>query len=202
MTLSLPLPLSLRLKLRTLLETRPLKKVLLLTLLLASSSVCAFGQARPTASRAGDLQVGGGFTIGRPDYLTNRITGFAFYSTFDFTPHFGAEVDFHQANDRSGTQVYERTYEFGGRYFRHYGRFAPYAKGLYGRGVYNFNQSQANLAYNMLVGGGGIDVAVHPRINVRADYEYQHWFGFQFSGLNPQLITIGAAYHFGPGKPH
>ena len=185
------------------LEIAPLKKVQLLLILLATSVVYAHAQGHPTASRAGDLQVGGGFTTARPDYLTNRISGFGFYSTFDFRPHWGAEVDFHQVNDRSGTQVYERTYEFGGRYIiGHYGRFVPYVKGLYGRGVYNFNQSQANLAYNMAVGGGGLDVAETPRINVRADYEYQHWYGFQFSGLNPQLITIGAAYHFGAGKPH
>ena len=54
----------------------------------------------------------------------------------------------------------------------------------------------------MVVGGGGIDIAVHRRVNVRADYEYQHWMSFPYSGLNPQLITVGAAYHFGAGKPH
>lgn len=184
-------------------EIPPLKKAYLFLILLACSSVTAFAQGRPTASRAGDLQVGGGYTFSRADYLTGRQSGFAFYSDFDFRPHWGVEVDFHQINDRSGTQVYQRTYEVGGRYIvGNYSRFTPYVKGLYGRGVYNFPQSEANLAYNMLVGGGGVDIAVHPRINVRADFEYQHWFGFQFSGLNPQLITFGAAYHFGAGKPH
>src|SRR5580698_8595638 len=181
----------------------PLKKVHLLLFLLTSSSAIAYGQASPTASRIGDLQVGGGYTTAQPDYLTNRIRGIAFYTTFDFRPHWGAEIDFHQLNDPMPTKVYERTYEFGGRYIiHHYGRLTPYVKGLYGRGVYNFSQSEANLAYNMLVGGGGIDAVVTRRINVRGDFEYQHWFGFQFSGLNPELITIGAAYHFGPGKPH
>ena len=33
------------------------------------------------------------------------------------------------------------------------------------------------------------------------DYEYQHWFGFQQNSLTPQLITVGVAYHFPPGKP-
>jgi hypothetical protein len=181
----------------------PLKRFYLLLTLLACTSASAFGQARPTASRIGDLQIGGGYTNAQPNYLTNRISGFAFYADFDFRPHWGAEVDFHQISDRTGTQVYERTYEFGGRYIiHHYGRFTPYVKGLYGRGVYNFSQSQANLAYNMVVGGAGIDAVVTRRINVRGDFEYQHWMGFQFSGLNPELITIGAAYHFGPGKPH
>jgi opacity protein-like surface antigen len=185
----------------------PLKKVQLFLILLVCTAASAHGQAHPTASRLGDLQVGGTFTIARPDYLTNRIHGYGFYADFDFRPHWGAEVEFHQLNDPTTqpivTQVYERTYEFGGRYLVcHCSRFTPYAKALYGRGVYNFSQSQANLAYNMGVAAAGVDIAVHPRVNVRLDYEYQHWFGFQFSGLNPQLFTVGAAYHFGAGKPH
>ena len=179
----------------------PLKKIHLLFVLLTTTSIYAAGQAHSTASRAGDLQIGGGYSIGKADYLTNRIRGFNFYTDFDFLPNWGVELNFHQLNDSSGTEVYERSYEVGGRYVRHYGRFNPYIKGLYGRGVYNFYHSQANLAYNMLVGGGGLDFAVHRRVNVRADYEYQHWMGFQYSGLNPQVFTIGAAYHFGPGKP-
>jgi hypothetical protein len=195
----------------------PLKKVQLLFVLLACTSACAFGQANPTASRAGDLQVGLGYTSADSDYLTsratnnpsfldNRIKGIAFYSTFDFRPHWGAEIDFHQLNDPQ-TNLYQRSYEAGGRYVvGHYGRFTPYAKALYGRGVFNFvdynNNVAANLAYNMFVGGTGFDVVATRRINVRADFEYQHWLSFQGTPLNPTLITIGAAYHFGAGKPH
>lgn len=175
-----------------------IKSALLLLSLVCSSAV-AFGQARYTASRAGDLQVGGGYTIGRSDYTVNRIRGFAFYSDFDFRSHYGIEVDFHQINDPNPTQVYERTYEVGGRYLRHYGAVTPYLKGLYGRGVFNFPQSEANLAYNMIVAGAGADFAVHPRINVRADLEYQRWFGFPPHGLSPILVTVGVAYHFPSG---
>jgi hypothetical protein len=84
---------------------------------------------------------------------------------------------------------------------RHYSIFTPYAKGLVGRGVFNYPLSDANLAYNMLAGGGGIDIAVHPRINVRADFELQHWYGFPPNGLAPKIATIGVAYHFPAGKP-
>ena len=180
-----------------------MKKIHLLPILLAAASISAFGQVRSTASRLGDMQIGGGYSIAKADYLTNRIKGFNFYTDFDFKPNWGVELNFHQLNDNTGTQVYERTYEFGGRYTRRYfGIVNPYVKGLYGRGVYNYSQSQANLAYNMLIGGGGIDFAVHKRVNVRVDYEYQHWMSFPYSGLNPQVFTVGAAYHFGAGKPH
>ena len=171
-------------------------------LFLVCSSVAALGQARYTASRAGDLQIGGGYSIARSDYTVNRIRGFAFYSDFDFKSHYGIEVDFHQVNDPNPTQIYERTYEIGGRYLRRYGAASPYVKGLYGRGVFNFPKSEANLAYNMIVGGVGVDYAVHPRINVRADFEYQRWFSFPPHGLSPMLFTVGAAYHFPGGNPH
>lgn len=181
--------------------------ILALSFTVACSSM-ALAQATPAASRLGDLQVGGTFTNADSDYVVNRINGFGFYSDFDFRRHIGAEVDFHQLNDRQGQstyQIYERSYEVGGRYFWNFGRFKPYGKGLYGRGVFNYPQvfsdvQRANLAYNMLDAGVGVDIAVQKHINVRAEYEYQHWFGFPPSGLTPTLITVGAAYHFPPGK--
>ena len=95
--------------------------------------------------------------------------------------------------------MYERTYEIGPRYVRDYGRFSPYVKAMYGRGVFNFPpQNAANLAYNMFAGGAGVDYRVLPYLNVRFDYEYQDWSSFPPTGLKPQLFTIGAAYHF-PG---
>ena len=171
--------------------------------LFSLAPIAVHAQSQAQATRLGDLQIGAGFTTASSDYVPNRIRGFAFYSDFDFREHVGIEVDFHQLNDPRPTDVYERTYEVGGRYFRRYygGHVKPYGKVLYGRGVFNFPQSEANLAYNMLVAGAGVDFAVHPRINVRADFEYQRWFGFPPNGLTPTLFTIGAAYHFPAGQP-
>jgi hypothetical protein len=157
------------------------------------------GQATSTASRRFDLQAGGGFVIDNSDYDPSNLKGFAFYSTLDISNHFGGEIVFHQANSGAGDKVYERTYEIGPRYFRHYGRLSPYVKGMYGRGVFNFPNDVANLAYNLFAGGGGVDVRILPYLNVRADYEYQDWLSFPPSGLTPQVITIGVAYHF-PGE--
>jgi opacity protein-like surface antigen len=191
-----------------------LKRTLLLLLaVLASRS--ALAQAKPVVSRAGDIQVGGGYTFGTADYASDHIQGLTFYTDFDFMRHIGAEFEFHQMKDYNNPTLYERSYEFGGRYFRHYGAYGdytPFLKGMYGRGVYNFppypppapqDQAAGNLAYNMLVGGGGIDVAVTPRINARAEFEYQHWFGGLGlpNGLTPMIVTIGVAYHIPPGKP-
>ena len=168
----------------------------LLVFLLWSSTL--FGQAMPSASRAGDLQVGGGYTLAGSDYVPNKISGYTFYSDFDFRNHFGVEVDFHQLKDPNSA-VAERTYEIGGRYLRHYGSFTPYAKGLYGRGVLNFPNNDANLGYNLVTGGAGVDFSVRPDISIRADFEYQRWLAGPgiHNGITPTLFTIGVAYHFG-----
>ncbi len=172
-------------------------------LLFASATSIAAAQAGPTASRLADLQAGGGFTVANSDYTVNRIRGFAFYASLDVTEHWGGELDFHQLNDGQPTKVYERSYELGPRYVLHYGRFHPYGKILYGRGVFNFPQDAGNLAYNMFVGGGGVDINVVPRVNVRADFEYQDWLSGPglSNGLSPTLFTIGVAYHFKAGTP-
>lgn len=181
--------------------------------LLGACSATALAQASAAGVRAGDLQVGVGFTYARSDYGTPAyLRGGTFYSSFDFKPNFGVEVDFHQLNGPSGTaaynlagfdKIYQRDYEVGGRYVRHYNIFNPYARVMYGRGVFNYQADIANLAYNMGVIGGGVDINVQRHINVRADYEYQKWFGFHgqisdsnSSSLTPQLFTVGVAYHF------
>jgi len=176
-------------------------------------------QASPTASKTLDIQIGGGFTSLSPDTTTPNITGpdtpsarfngAAAYFDVNFRAHYGVEGEFHYAPDSAGTGQYEKTYEAGGRYFRAYGRFIPYAKALYGRGVYNFTfpfqatptspvvyQPVANLAYNLVAGGIGVDYELLTHVNLRADFEYQRWFSFEGSGISPSLATVGAAYHF------
>ena len=173
----------------------PLLHVLLFALLCSAPRVQAQAHA-PTASRTADLQVGGGYASAASDY-ESRISGFTLYGSYDFREHLGVEFDFHQVNSHSGDEFYERTYEVGPRYILHFPHgLNPYVRLMYGRGVFNFPNGIANLAYNMAVAGGGVDISVHKHINVRADYEYQRWFGFPPHDLTPQLVTIGAAYHF------
>ena len=159
------------------------------------------GQAEPTATRAGDLQVGGTFSLADSDYTANRFRGYGIFSSFDFRYHFGVLVEFHQLNDPTPSKVtYERTYLAGARYVLHYGRFRPYAKGLFGRGVFNYPKVGpglgANIAYNVAAGGAGVDYSLTRSINVRADYEYQTWMGFRPNGLTPQVLEVGASYRF------
>lgn len=161
-------------------------------------------QAIPAASRPGDLLIGAGYTSAVSDYGA-RMKGFNIYSDFDFTRHIGVELNFHKVNAPNGNTLYEKTYEVGPRYFRTYGRFVPYVKFMFGRGVFNYpplpppapqNQARANLAYNMYAGGLGTDIKVLPWLYVRGDFEYQKWGSFPPNGLSPELYSFGVAYHF------
>jgi len=154
--------------------------------------------AMPTATRAGDLQLGAGLAFGSSNYnfAETHLVGAAFYTTFDVRTHWGAEASFHQNQSSENSTVYERTYEIGPRIYALRGAFAPYAKALYGRGVYNFSNNIANIAYNIYTVGGGADIRVTRSFNIRGDYEYQTWPGFPIATLHPSITTIGFAFHF------
>jgi len=180
-------------------------KIFTLICLIGFTGAKLHGQASPTASRAGDLQIGAMFNLANTDYRPEKFKGYGFYSTYDFRYHIGIEGEFHQINDPDTTEgIYERTYEIGPRYVLHYGRFAPYGKVMYGRGVFNYPPvfgdpkigPIANLAYNLFAIGGGVDYHLMTGLNVRADYEYQQWLSFPPNGLTPKIFSVGAAYRF------
>lgn len=174
-----------------------LTRIIVFITLLSTASV-VHAQARPAGERVGDLKIGGGFSTADSDY-GDRYNGGAAYVNYDFLPHIGVEGEFHFVKDPN--DLYEKTYEVGGRYFHTYKkRWVPYAKLMYGRGVFNFpplpDGFRANIAYNLIAVGVGVDYKAKPWLYVRADWEYQNWFDFQGSSLSPSILTIGAAYHF------
>jgi len=69
---------------------------LALALLLGGASPL-LAQATPTASRAGDLQVGVGYTLARPDYGQQFYRGFTAFADFDLRSHLGVEAEFRPA---------------------------------------------------------------------------------------------------------
>ena len=168
---------------------------LALALLLGGAS-SLHAQATPTASRAGDLQVGLGYSLAKPDYGQQSYQGFAAYADFDLRSHFGLEAEFHQVSGPSGQQSFQRTYELGGRYLRSYGALVPYLKAMAGRGDFNYPFGDTDLAYTLFAGGVGVDYKLSPSLRLRGEYELQRWSGFAPSGLNPQILTFAVAYHF------
>ena len=168
---------------------------LAIALLLGGSSLL-HAQAVPTASRAGGLQVGAGFTIANSGYEQQSFQGFAAYADFDLRPHLGIEAEVHQVSSPTGVQSYQRTYEIGGRYFRPCGPLVPYLKLMFGRGDFNYPFGATDLAYNLFAAGIGADYRIRPSLSLRGEFEMQRWSGFSSPGLNPQLVTLGLAYRF------
>ncbi|MBB5346150.1 outer membrane beta-barrel protein [Tunturibacter empetritectus] len=184
-------------------------KISALLCLISFAATRLDAQALPTATSAGVLQAGGEFNYANSDYVPQKIKGGGAYVNFDFKYHWGIEAEFHQINDSDPTtQIYERTYEIGPRYVLHFGRIEPFAKVMYGRGVFRYPEvpsltpggppqgNAAILAYNIGAAGIGVDYRLTRSINVRAEYEFQRWFGFPINGISPQVLGIGAAYRF------
>lgn len=166
-------------------------------------------QAMPTAARRLDMQVGGLFSAANPGIASDativygqmNFKGGGLYTTIDPANHLGMELSVRQMFGIEG--VHERTYELGPRFFAAYGHFMPYGKVLFGRAVFNFPNDMANQAFTEGAFGGGLDYRLSPVFYLRADYEYQRWFGFgtqvnAFPGsLSPSVASFGVAYHFG-----
>jgi hypothetical protein len=211
------------------------------TLLTLALSVLAIGtvghtanaQAKYTATRVLDLQVGGLFVSDFPDYTRHKFYGYGVYADLDFTNHLGFEGEFRQANDTTQGQYqvfgqpnstviqHQRTYDGGLRYFRHYGRLAPYAKVMFGFASEEYppfsppapqNVSAGTYGYHFLGLGTGTDIEITQHINARVDFETQQWFAATNSpspnnigglprGLTPFLYSGGVAWRFGNRDP-
>ena len=208
------------------------------TILTLVLSVLAFGgvanaQAKYTATRILDLQIGGLFVADYPDYTKHKFYGYGVYGDFDFSNHLGIEGEFRQASDKTvgeyigygqaNTSVlqHQMTYEGGLRYFRHYGRYAPYGKVMFGVASEEYppfpppapqNVSAGTYGYHFIGLGAGTDIEITQHINARVDFEAQQWFAGTNSpspnnigglprGLTPYLYSGGLAWRFGNRDP-
>ena len=167
---------------------------LALALLLGGASIL-HAQATSTASRAGDLQLGLGYSTAKPDYGQQSFNGITAYVDFDRHSNFGLEAEFHQVSS-SSNQSFQRTYEIGGRYFRSYGPLVPYLKAMIGRGDFNYPFGQTDLSYTLYAAAIGADYKIGTHYRLRADYELQRWSSFPNEALTPQILTFAVAYHF------
>jgi hypothetical protein len=197
-----------------------LKRTVLILAMLALCSPFALGQAIPGATRVVDVSVGATFTYARPDYTPQNALGYGIFGTFDFTPHWGAELDYHSVSIQQHSPSKEWSFEYGVRYHRTYGRFNPYLKAMGGRATFDsipgFYQGNASPSYNIIAFGGGLDTVLTPRFSVRVGAEYQNWFTggvtgppnsggpgtdvYLPHGLTPVLFEVGLSYHFTGGS--
>jgi len=167
------------------------------------SAPAAHGQALPTATgHGGGFQVGGGATMGKPDFGQGYIGGFTIFGDYNFFPHVGLEADAHILTLHTPQDIGEDTYEAGPRVYWRKNRFTLYGKALAGYGrfiVQNeaYNPGKASATSFMYSLGGGVDIDFRHHITLRAfDFEYQKWPSFANDGLTPAIGTVGLAYRF------
>jgi opacity protein-like surface antigen len=158
------------------------------------------GQAIPTASRIGAIQVGVGGSLTNPDYAQKNIGQITFFADYNLAHNLGVEGVIHYSVN-TPTDISENSYMAGVRYIVRRKRFEPYGKVLFGVGHFglqsgNFVNPNTATYFEYAV-GGGLDIHATRHINVRAiDFEAQKWPGFATHGLSPLTGTIGVAYVF------
>ena len=178
-------------------------------------AMCIFTIAVPAVSQvAPDVTATGlplTLGIGYSDYSTDwngRLQGGTLWADWNFrhAPGFlrglSVEVEVRDLNYmRSSRQLNLRqdTASGGVIYaWRHYQKFAPYAKFLAGYGSMNFTSGSPGYSHDsrtMYIPGGGLQYRLHERIWMRGDYEYQFWPDFfRHQSLNPSGFTIGVSY--------
>lgn len=158
-------------------------------------------QASAAATRNGILQVGAAYSNLATDEFKNRTQGVSIYTTFDLTPHLGAEGTLHFTNLDTPDGYSQKSYLVGLRYvaYRRHG-IDPYGKFMIGIGSSTTNRpgivaegTPGNyFAYDF---GGGVDYRLERGITIRAfDYEYERWPSFPAHALTPSVISVGVAY--------
>ncbi|SEG16458.1 Opacity protein [Bryocella elongata] len=195
-------------------DVKPLRECLrLAAFALSVVPIAARGQASPTAAAPGTLQLGGSAVLVHSNYLpwdtdgnpaplsdltrTVRSLGFGVYGNYDFNGHLGIALDFARVAASNDTST-QTSFEGGLRYkLFERGRFTPYARGSFGRGVYGYSNNVASVGYNLYGLAGGVDYRFTHYLNLRAEYEYQGWMNVPLRNPEPQMFKLGVAYRFG-----
>jgi len=165
-----------------------------------SLATWSHGQAIPTASRVGSIQLGAAGTYAIPDFGQHNIGQVTFYGDFDLPLNLGIEGVIHYSVN-TPSDVSENSYLVGPRYILRRKRFEGYGKVLFGAGHFglqagSFANPNTSTYFEYAV-GAGIDIHVKRHINIRAfDFEAQKWPTFGANGLSPFAYTAGAAYVF------
>ncbi len=170
---------------------------LLTALAAAGLGSAAWGQARPTASKALDISFFGGGTGTYTELDGGRNLGITAGADFTFR-----ELYFHlrPALEVRGTYALEQgtidgqnSALVGPRFSRDFRRFSPYVDGFYGRGSITYPRGIVigNFRYdrttsNVFAGGAGVDFHLTRRLDAKADVQFERW--------NTPVIPTGIIY--------
>jgi hypothetical protein len=182
--------------------------------LMAAGALAARAQVVPSAFAKGlSITAGGEASVFQPDYtgfgvparapVRNYLYGIGTYVDLKVTPwiQFEGEGRWLRFNQTDG--IYEDNYFVGPRlpiYRLHFWHATPYAKVLFGYGKLNFENGDGWGRYTSLSYGGGLDIKMSKRINVRLpDFEYQQWLDWtegtgKSYNLFPYGVSVGVSY--------
>jgi hypothetical protein len=106
----------------------------------------------------------------------------------------------------SGTISSQKSFLVGPKVEHPFGRLHPYVDFLIGRGEINYNQGGFAVGDILYISsnstiyspGAGVDFNFTRRIDLKADFQYQHWdTPVVASGvIHPVALTLGAIYRF------
>jgi hypothetical protein len=183
--------------------------IALLFALLICRAISVRAQVAPSAFARGlSITAGGEISGFQPDYTGLGVPqhaplGYYLYGEGAFvdvkvTPwvQFEAEGRWLHINQTDG--IYENNYLIGPRlpiYRLHFWHATPYAKVLVGVGRLNFENGNGWGRYTALAYGGGLDIKMTKRINLRLpDFEVQQWPDWtEGNGKNYTLFPYGAS---------
>ena len=178
-------------------------------------AIAGYGQVAASAHRSGvSLRIGAIGSVFDPDYGTlsgqvystngygiNKLGGLGAFADLNLFHGLGIEGESRwQRLHQQGT-IYQDNYLVGPRFqMGSRGRFQPYVKSLVGYGYMNYEQNYAHGWFTAVAVGGGLDVRLMRRLNLRAfDVEYQQWPqwqqpAFQSTPLFPYGVSAGLSY--------
>jgi hypothetical protein len=180
--------------------------------LMLAAGVGASAQVVPSAYTRGlAVSAGGELSAFQPDYAglgipetsPNRLYGIGAYVDVRFTRWVQIEAEGRWLHFNQLDGIYENNYLIGPRLpitQLRYKRITPYVKGLVGYGRLNFENNNGWGRYTDVAVGGGLDIKMTKRIDVRLpDFEYQFWPNWsegtaQTYMLNPYGVSVGVSY--------
>lgn len=157
-----------------------------------TAAVTAHAQVVPAGDEGGVMlsvgAAGSGYTL---NYGQQKLLGVSAFLDADTRRHLGVEAEARRLQIHNTNGIIATTLLAGPRYFRDFGRFQIYGKGMIGFAHANltFGLGQANSL--VIAPGAGVDFLLKRRIHLRlADFEYQLWPQAVY-GSTPAFQSIG-----------
>ena len=184
----------------------------LLLTLFATGTLAARAQVVPSAYARGlSITAGGEASAFQPDYAgfgipqssSSYLYGIGAYVDVKFNPWVQIEAEGRWLRFNQVDGIYEDNYLIGPRlpiYKLHFWRATPYVKVLVGYGKLNFENNNGWGRYTALAYGGGLDIKMSRRIDVRLpDFEFQQWPEWTEGtaknyNLLPYGVSVGVSY--------